>query len=107
MATKPAVEQRSRQMPRRELRVSPSLSQILGMGLARPDLSPDAFYTGLRPIAVGLKNGTLTEEQAALLIKLLASAYAGTAVNHRIDTLFQNWAERLTAARSDVDYGGR
>lgn len=107
MATKSTLGQRSGQRPRPELGVAPALSQILGMGLARPNRSPDAFYAGLRPIAVGLKDGTLTEQQAALLIKLLVSAHAGAAVNHQVDTLFRKWAERLMAAPSGEDYGRR
>lgn len=107
MATKSTLGQRPRQRLRPERGVTPTLSQILGMGLGRPNLSPDAFYTGLRPIAVGLKDGTLTEQQAAFLIKLLTSAYAGAAVNQQIETLFRNWAEHLMAAAPGENDGGR
>ena len=107
MATKSTLGQRARQGPRPDWGVTHSLSQILGIGLGRPDLSPDAFYTGLRSIAVGLKDGTLTEQQAAFLIKLLTSAYAGAAVNQQIETLFRNWAEHLMAAASGENDGGR
>lgn len=107
MATKPVVWQRSRQMSHQASGRSLALSQILGTGLAQPALSPDVFCAGLRPIVVGLKDGTLTEKQAALLIKLLASAYAGAAVNRQVNTLFQNWAERLMANQPDGDDGGR
>lgn len=107
MATRPVAGQRHRQASPREIGASPSLSQFLGLGAIRPNLSPDDFYAGLRPIVGGLKDGTLTEKQASLLIELLASAYAGAAVNRQIDNLFQNWTEHLTSAwLSEDDDGG-
>ncbi len=73
-----------------------SLSQAFGGGTPQHASLNKAFYAGLRPIVAGLKDGTLTEKQASLLIELMTAAYVGATVNQQINALFQNWAERLT-----------
>lgn len=73
-----------------------SISHAFGRVTPQHESLNEAFYAGLRPIVTGLKDGTLTEKQAALLIELMAAAYVGATVNQQIDSLFQNWAERLT-----------
>ena len=74
-----------------------SLSQMLGLGKLEHDPLNEAFYGGLRPILDGLKDGTLTEKQASLLIELLAAAYVGAKVNQQLDTTLQTWAEQVMA----------
>ena len=84
-----------------------SLSQALG-GRTPGYVSPDnAFHQGLRSIVSSLKEGSLTQEQAALLIELLLAGYVGTTINLQIDDIFQAWANHMTAASLGTESGRR
>ena len=89
MATRLSGGQSLKQAATSEHEIALALSRALGFEAPRHESLNNAFYAVLRPVLAGLKDGTLTDEQASLLIELLVAAYAGSAINRQIDNLFQ------------------
>ena len=98
MATRLSGGQSLKQAATSEHEIALALSRALGVEAPRQESLNSAFYAVLRPVLAGLQDGTLTDEQASLLIELLVAAYAGSAINRQIDNLFQGWAERMITA---------
>lgn len=82
--------QRASRTTHDEDRATLSLGDLLGLGLPNQETLDDALYEGLEPIVSSMKAGHLTEEEGAMMIKLLVAAYAGATVNRQVADFLRN-----------------
>lgn len=98
MLNKPIALKSSALPSHRDGDIAQALAAGLALEIGSYGTLDDALYHGLDPIVAEMKEGHLTEEQAAIMIEMLLGAYVSATINEKFESLFQGWAEKVMEA---------